>query len=55
MIVRCKNCGSSNVWKCEASESERILVSYDGGETVEEEESTAVFFECDDCGSRWPR
>ena len=31
----------------------RVFESDDNGETVEENEVTAVFYEGDDCGARW--
>ena len=53
MNVKCPNCGSDAVWKCEATDTARVFESDDNGETVEKNEVTAVFYECDDCGARW--
>lgn len=53
MNVNCPNCGSDSVWKCESTDTDRVFESDDNGETVEENEVTAVYYECDDCGARW--
>lgn len=53
MEIICPNCGSDSVLRCESTDTERVFRSDDNGETVEKNEVTAVFYECDDCGARW--